>query len=336
MHTSRNAQTGAALLAAMLTVTLVASFAAAAMWQQWRSIEIETAERTRTQSAWILVGALDWARLILREDARSGGADHLAEPWAVPLQESRLSTFLAADKNNTVLAEGDAGNEVFLSGQVIDMQSRLNVLNLVQNRVVHPATLASFTKLFNLLNLELDELDVLANNLRVAKDDTLDKATSDKAPLEPQRIDQLIWLGLSASTLDRIRPYITVLPVRTPVNLNTASAEVLYAAIAPLDLDGARRLVAARERQHFRNLPEVASQLNPAMATQINSGEHGIASNYFEVRGRLRLGEAIIEEHSLVSRNGLNVKTEWRERGSVGEMKAGVGASIISGASSLQ
>ena len=77
---------GAALLAAMLTVTLVATFAASAMWQQWRAVEVETAERGRVQSAWILVGALDWSRLILREDGRSGGADHLAEPWAVPLQ----------------------------------------------------------------------------------------------------------------------------------------------------------------------------------------------------------------------------------------------------------
>ena len=88
-------QTGAALLAAMLTVTLVASLAAAALWQQWRSIEVESAERTRQQSLWVLTGALDWARLILREDARSGGADHLGEPWAVPLEEARLSTFLA-------------------------------------------------------------------------------------------------------------------------------------------------------------------------------------------------------------------------------------------------
>ena len=31
-------ETGAALLAAMLTVSLVATFAAAALWQQWRSI----------------------------------------------------------------------------------------------------------------------------------------------------------------------------------------------------------------------------------------------------------------------------------------------------------
>ncbi len=96
----KKAQQGAALLLAMLTVTLVATFAAASMWQQWRAVEVEAAERGRAQSAWILVGALDFSRLILREDARSGGnVDHLAEPWAVPLQESRLSTFLAAENN---------------------------------------------------------------------------------------------------------------------------------------------------------------------------------------------------------------------------------------------
>ena len=101
-------QRGAALLAAMLTVTLVATMAAAALWQQWRSVEIEAAERTRVQSAWLLTGALDWARLILREDARSGGADHLAEPWAVPLQEARLSSFLSKDASNA-----DADRDAF-------------------------------------------------------------------------------------------------------------------------------------------------------------------------------------------------------------------------------
>ena len=76
----RTRHLGAALLTAMLTVALVASMAAAALWQQWRGVEVEMAERTRTQSLWVLTGALDWARLILREDARAGGADHLGEP----------------------------------------------------------------------------------------------------------------------------------------------------------------------------------------------------------------------------------------------------------------
>src|ERR1700712_5478107 len=98
----RPRQHGAALLAAMLTVTLVATLAAGAMWQQWRGAEVEAAHRSRVQSSWILAGVLDWARLILREDFQAGNIDHLAEPWAVPLQEARLSTFLAADPNNTM------------------------------------------------------------------------------------------------------------------------------------------------------------------------------------------------------------------------------------------
>ena len=100
-HPTSKRYAGAALLSAMLTVTLVATFAAAALWQQWRSVEVEIAERARVQVAWLLVGALDWSRLILRIDANAGTTDHLAEPWAVALQESRLSTFLASDKNNT-------------------------------------------------------------------------------------------------------------------------------------------------------------------------------------------------------------------------------------------
>ena len=67
-------QRGAALLAAMLTVALVATFAAGALWQQWKSVEVEGAERQRTQARWLLTGALDWARVILREDARAGDA----------------------------------------------------------------------------------------------------------------------------------------------------------------------------------------------------------------------------------------------------------------------
>ncbi len=94
------AQRGAALLLAMMILTLVATLASGMVWQQSRSIQVEAAERARVQSAWILNGALDWARLILREDARSGGADHLGEPWATPLAEARLSTFLAADRDN--------------------------------------------------------------------------------------------------------------------------------------------------------------------------------------------------------------------------------------------
>ena len=65
MTASKHAQRGAALISAMLVVTLVATLASVALWQQWKHVEVESAERHRVQSSWLLNGALDWSRLIL-------------------------------------------------------------------------------------------------------------------------------------------------------------------------------------------------------------------------------------------------------------------------------
>lgn len=299
---------GAALLTAMLTVTLVATFAAAALWQQWRSVEVEAAERDRLQAAWVLAGALDWARLILREDGRSGGADHLAEPWAVPLEEARLSSFLAADKNNNSAGAEDA-LDAFLSGQIIDLQSRLNVRNLVDgNGKVSEAGLAAFNKLFELLGLPTEPLPALAQALARASD-----ATTQSAPLMPQHVSQLVWFGLAPSTVAAIAPYVTVLPNPTAVNLNTASAPVIYASVPALEIADAQRLVAARARTHFRSVADAANAAGLSTAL-FDESRQSYLTRYFEVRGTLRLAQTIVEERSLVQRDGLNVTTLWRER----------------------
>jgi general secretion pathway protein K len=126
----------------MLTVVLVATLASAMLWQQWRGVEVETAQRGRVQAAWILVGALDWARLILREDARRGGADHLAEPWAVPLAPARLATFLAAQGGQSLVTDGLAGEEeAFLSGHDAGHAGTAECQQSAGWRQVHEATL---------------------------------------------------------------------------------------------------------------------------------------------------------------------------------------------------
>jgi general secretion pathway protein K len=306
-------QRGAALLTAMLTVTLVATFAAAALWQQWRSVEVESAERARSQASWVLTGALDWARLILREDARAGGADHLAEPWAVPLQEARLSTFLAA--STTGASDPGTDNEnVFLSGTIIDQQALLNVTNLVEAGRISEVGLRSFQRLFELLNLPQAQLNRMAENLRFASDISTDNRSAGQAPLLPQRVGDLTWLGLSRDTVARLTPHVTVLPTRTPVNLNTASAEVIYAAVNGINLAEAQELVARRAQSPFRNTSEATREL-PQHAAAFTEGTVATSSRFFEVRGRLRLDQLIVEERSVVQRDGLDVRTLQRDRG---------------------
>lgn len=309
---SRHRVRGAALLMAMLTVTLVATFAASAMWQQWRAVEVETAERGHVQSAWILIGALDWSRLILREDGRSGGADHLAEPWAVPLQEARLSTFLAAEGNVSQVDDASTDTtEAFLSGQITDMQGRLNVTNLVEGGQVQTVAVRQFTRLFEQLALPSQQLGSLVDAIRQAQSASSD---SSSAPLMPPTVSQLGWLGLTPATVAALAPHIALLPVRTPVNLNTADVDVLMACIDDLDMASAQKILQAREARHFRTLAEVR-ELIGASTESVNESLHAVASSYFEVRGRLRLGDAMVDERSLVRKQGIEVTTLWRERG---------------------
>jgi general secretion pathway protein K len=306
-----NRQRGAALLAAMLTVTLVATFAAAALWQQWRSVEIESADRQRVQSTWILTGALDWARLILREDR--GDPDYLAEPWAVPLKEARLSTFLAADQANNAMSETGDAEQVFLSGDITDLQGRLNVGSLVQAAVIQDKRLQAFRRLFDVLGLPQAQLARMAENLRFASDISVDNRNAARAPLPPQRVDQLVWLGLAPETVAALAPYVTILPQVSKVNLNTAPPEVIYAVIGNIGLADAQRLVAERERQHFRTVQDAKALL--PQGAEMEQDLVGTGSSYFEVRGRLRIDDVVIEEHSIVQRLGREVRTVQRERG---------------------
>lgn len=311
---------GAALLAAMLTVTLVASFAAAALWQQWRAVEVETAERTRAQAAWILLGALDWSRLILREDGRSSSADHLAEPWSVPLQEARLSTFLAAERNVSQVDDGGIDAiDAFLSGQITDMQARLNLRNLFSDAAIAPIALRQFTRLFERLGLPQQELALLVDGLRRAH-----SGTGTNAPLMPQTADQLGWLGLSPTTVALLEPHVAMLPMATPVNLNTADVDVLWAAIDGLDQASALKMVQARESRYFRSLGDVKTLLGGAL--ELDERACGYATGFFEVRGRLRMGQTTVEERSLVQRQGSQISVIWRQRNALPPARALAGA----------
>jgi general secretion pathway protein K len=267
----------------------------------------------------MMTGAMDWTRLILREDAISAqgaAADHLGEPWALPVQESKLSTFLSQDQQ---WREGDA--EVFLSGQITDAQSRMNVMNLIEDGQISPPALARFAALFERLGLPLVELQTLARQLQAslqasrASQVSPNSDTSGQGPaaLLPQQTAQLVWLGLSPGTLAALQAHIIVLPEATPVNLNTASAEVLSAVLPGLDLASARQAVTQRQRGHWASL-NAAQEALGSSGRLLDEKQHSVQSRYFEVQGRMRIDNVVQQETALVRRDGGQVRMLWRVR----------------------
>lgn len=328
--TTRLRQRGAALLTAMVIVTLVATLAAAMVWQQWQAVQVEAAERAQTQAQWILNGALDWARLILREDARNGGPDELSEPWAVPLSEARLSTFLS---NDGTISE-DAP-DAFLSGSIRDAQARYNLRNLAPGGKVDTAELAVLQRLCDAVALSPDWARRIAQATAAASPQSAeppvrnategapsrqpaerDGSTELAAPTEDQVLmppneDYLAWLGLDAKALTALMPHIVLLPKPTPVNLNTANKEVI-AAVLGIDLATAERLVQTRQRQPLRT-PDDARSVVGATLT-LDAKRVSTASNYFEITGALRLDQLVVAQRSLVERQALTVRVLHTER----------------------
>jgi len=291
---------GAALLAALLIVTLVATLAAGSVWRQWRQFETERAQRVDQQNKWLLLGLQDWAKVMLREDARAGPVDHLQESWARPRHVLPLP--LRAE-NLESLPEN-----VEMVLVITDLQSRLNVNNLVDDVVVSEEAVRAFRKLFHLLALPDSELDALVDNLRRSR-----RMADGAGPFPPKRLEQLIWFGLSARSLDALRPHVALLPERTPLNLNTAGPEVIYAGVPELEWDQVRRLVQERTLHPFASVDQ-AMQAAGLAAVPVDAVSVSTGSRYFEAIGSLQQSQLSSHERWMMLRDSDEVTTLAHER----------------------
>ena len=233
---------------------------------------------------------------------RYGNADpRHDQAWDSELAETRLSALLAADRDNSA----DASLEAFISGRVDDAQSRYNLRNLAT--VVAKTTPA--TKDIELITLQrlCDAIglngtaETLAAALRASWADAAGEVAATTA-LAPGRMDQLPWLGLDAATLARLSGFVTLLPEPTPVNLNTAQAEVIYAVIDGLDLATAARLVRSRTNR-FADITQVKDLLaSDELKAQLNGQRVAVKSSFFEVSATVRYEDRALRDIALLQR----------------------------------
>jgi general secretion pathway protein K len=312
-RTVPSGQRGAALLLAMMILALVTTITAGMVWHQRRAVQVESAERARVQAAWMLRGALDWSRLIIREDLRAARrrANFYTwdrDAWGTPLAEVSLSSFLASDKDNNA----DAGLDAAISGAIVDAQAKLNLRGLIDTTgKAIPAQVEGLQRLCDLLGAPGDTASRIADALSQAQAPRRD-ASALGPPLPPDRLTDLGWQGLDLAVLSRLSPFVDLLPMVTPVNVNTAPREALVAAIDGLDSGTAERLVQSRQRAPFETLAGVAALLGAAF--KLDDARVGVASSWFEVSGRLRLEERVVEERSLLQRDGDRIVVRRRER----------------------
>jgi general secretion pathway protein K len=286
---------GTAVIMAMLIVAAVATLVSGALWRQGALLREAENELAYAQARWLIRGAIDWAGVILREDARTSSVDHRGEPWSVPLADTRLN-------------ENDGRPAAYLAGEIQDEQSKFNLRNLATAQGVNPRELQALRRLLEALSLEQSPAEAIAQRMLAA----LKSYGANQPALGLASVEELIEVeGLDAADKARLRPFVTVLPEITQVNANTAAAEVLASQLAGLQLIDARRLVSGRERAYFRDAADLRSRLAQVGVAAATDLPLAVSTRYFSVEGAVSYGSAQLRARALVRRDAARLETVW-------------------------
>jgi len=289
----RARQHGVAIVLAMGVVALAALAAIAMMVAQstWsRQVELTAGH---AQAQLLTQAGLDWARAVLSDDRRSNSVDHLGEPWALRLPPMPVEN-------------GE------LSGYIEDQQGKFNLNNLVKSGKVNLAQLAHFQRLLSVLGLPPALAGALTDWIDADSEPQPQDGAEDAyyLSLQPPYLaanrplidvaELALVRGFDDNVRARLRPFVSALPVFTPVNMNTASPEVIAAVVDGLGLDGARALVEKRERAYFPDRTDLLNQLPRGVL--VATEDISFSSDYFIATTRVTIGGAQARGSALLAR----------------------------------
>jgi len=290
----RTAERGLALIIAMLVAALAAAVAIslATAQSQWSAQVSQRRDQVEAQS--IALAGVQWTRQIL-EAARAAPTNHLGEPWAMPLPSTPV-------ENGSV------------EGRIVDAQGMLNVNNLASTsqstferqrfaRLLQALRIAPTT-----LSTMIDWIDADSSEETGGAEDGWYRrmAPPGLAPNMPAvRIEELADMrGMSPTLLGGLARYVTALPTETPLNVNTAPAELLAASIDGVEATSLTTFIATRAQHPFASVADFRQRL-PKDASLIGTDAMYTAkSRYFLVSVTARQGDTVAKARALIDREG--------------------------------
>ncbi|WP_261535966.1 type II secretion system minor pseudopilin GspK [Burkholderia multivorans] len=341
-HDLPRGERGAAIITALLVVALAAILVSGMLWRQQVQVRRIENQRTLAQAQWVARGALDWTRMILRSEGDTApGITYLGGIWAVPIAKTKLSDFLGRigapnqGGDDTYISGSieDAQAKFNLRNLIASPAPGVLQLNVAQ--------LAAFQRLLTTLGYDGAFAKRIALQVRAGlmhsatrfqlptlpgggmaptapvmggdtqaggftDDPGLADGERGPAPLTMTSVDSLLDVdGVTPEMVARLRPFVTVLPTTTPVNMNTAPAEVIAALVPGMSVSSAQALVSRRETVFFRNVGDVQLALRGAGApgVQLDASLIDVNSSYFVVHGRIQHDRAEVDRTSLVYRD---------------------------------
>lgn len=297
-------QAGSAIVIALLVVGIVALLASSILWRQEMWIADLGMQRERATLRLLARSGADWARAVLVADARLSPYDHLGEPWASKVAPTQVD-------------DGEIG------GFLEDQQGRWNLNNLMRNGKPDPFQFETFQRLLEGAGLPMELAFALRDWIDADSDRDSSAGAEDEYYLSlanPYRaantllshVDELQRVrGFSPEVIEKLRPYVSALPDYVPINVNTASRQVLAAALHGASDEDLDLLMSRRDRLPFRDLADFRGSLKKSTIL-LEEAILTTASSYFLATITARHRSSAIELTCMIRRQAGRSEILWQ------------------------
>ena len=284
---------GVALITAMMIVAITGIISTNLLWDNILDSRRTMTTLNRDQAIQVALGAESWIMKLLSEDALNTQSDHLNEFWAKDLPALPI----------------DGGN---IFGQVTDLQSKFNLNNLIQaDGSIDQGQFEQFQRLLKTLNIETDitaeivdwiDPDQYPTFPGGAEDDIYTKLTPPYRTANQPMISTSELLSLNSVDTyiyKTLKPFVTALPVKTRINVNTADSIILLSLDNGMTKNDVQRLIIERVPSGFSDIPSsFKSLLLPKNLTNISNN-----SNYFQLKLMIRIDTVTMTMFSSIRRD---------------------------------
>lgn len=286
-------QQGTALVTALLIVALASTAATAMLKQQHVSVRRAGNIINAEQASLYVQSGEAWVAQLLIRDQASNQTDSFADDWARLLEPFPIE-------------------DGAMQARVEDLQGRFNLNNLLTVEGTPSASdRENFQRLLGLLELDPDLLQPISDWIDPDINASFPGGAEDNEYLgldRPYRTSNLLFVstselllikGVTPEIYAQLAPFVTALPERTTVNINTASAHILAASIAGLSLAEAESIVSARPPQGYADIKTFLAEplLNGRKAEGL-----AVSSAYFNVGIDVQLGRHRARMQSIIAR----------------------------------
>ena len=295
----KHKQRGVAIITALLVVMLAASIAAFLLAQQSQALTRTVRTGERAQALLYAQPTLDWARAALFELQKNTARVDLSQPWAKGLSAIPIDGAIAA-------------------GRLRDEAGLFNVNNLVKDDGTQSvADVELLRALLSQLKLNPDLASAVADWIDADDEATLPGGAENATYLARanpyraanQRLLQISELhrvqGFNDEIIGRLSPFITALPGRTRLNINTVPQELLAAAFPALANDDIVALMKYRLATPFTRIDGesgLKSYLKTVPASTIDKF-FDCTSRYFSASIAINNGGTQIRQSALLQRS---------------------------------